>query len=167
MHTRLQAQRIRRRVIALAGLILLSLGCGTDGSTGLSTELFDGEWVLNVAANPACAGAAGGGPRYFSVDPSGVGEAANGDRTFNVVTEFDFVKPFRGFGFMVIGHFNLSARTVELNFWHTVMQTGAIFTGTIAADGSITGTLRDPKPGYSPHVVIGTCIFQATGNRIP
>jgi hypothetical protein len=151
--------------VALA--LVVALGCGDDGPAGLKPERFTGDWVLNVEGNPSCFGASAGGPRYFEVDASGSGEAANGDRTFNVVTEFDFVKPFRGFGFMVIGNYNLTARTVELNFWHTVMQTGAQFTGTIDDDGSITGTLRDPRPGFDPHLVVGSCVFQATGHRLP
>ena len=146
--------------------LLVVAGCSRDGPYGLDAGEFVGEWVLHTEANSSCAGAAAAADRYFTVESSTTGESVNGDRTFNVVTEWDFVKPFRTFDFMVTGNYNLTQRTVELNFWHTVLQVGAEFTGTIDEDGTITGTLRDPKPGYRAHTVIGSCVFQATGRRL-
>lgn len=139
------------------------LSCGGDGGpAALDPSDFRGNWTLENPENPSCVGAAGPTTRHFYVAAEGF---ANG--VFNVVTDWDFVRPFRGLGFTVTGNFNIANRTVELNFWHTTLSVGAMFTGTIEPDGSIRGTLRDPKPGYSPHVVVGSCTWTATGRRVP
>lgn len=151
----------RRLILTLLLAATVSLSCD-GGTTALSADLFAGSWVLNSAANPTCSGAAGAASRYFDVETSSLD-----DGTFNVVEPWDVVVPNRGFGWLVTGSFNLRARTVVLNFWQTTLSVGSEFSGTINSDGSITGTLRDPKPGYSPHFVVGTCQFTATGHRLP
>lgn len=155
---------MRRIAHALAALALAcSIGsCSSDGPSALPVAAFAGEWVLESAENASCAGAAGPATRYFTVETDGYAQGV-----FNVVTDWDFVKPFRGYGWLVTGNFNLGLETVELNFWHTTLQVGAMFTGTIDRDGSVTGVLRDPKPGYRPHTVIGSCVFQATLRKLP
>lgn len=42
---------------------------------------------------------------------------------------------------------------------------GALITGTMDADHTFTGTLRDPAPGLDPAFVLGTCQFTLTGER--
>jgi len=146
------------RIAAVAALGLVAASC--DATTGLAPSSFDGQWVVRTQANASCFGVAGGADRHFTIVDAKTGF---GGGVFNVVEDWDFVRPYRGYGWIVTGNFNLSDRTVELNFWHTPLAVGAVFVGTIEPDGSLVGTVRDPKPGYSPHTVIGACVFQATG----
>lgn len=150
------------RTLAIIALACNIGSCSSDGPSALPVSAFAGEWVVATEANESCAGAAGPANRYFTVETDGYAQGV-----FNVVTDWDFVKPFRGYGWRVTGNYNLGQETVELNFWRTTLQVGAMFTGTINRDGSITGVLRDPKPGYQPHTVLGSCVFQATARKLP
>lgn len=149
---------MRKSLLLLA--LCVSASCSGD-ATGPAIADFAGPWRIDVQANPTCTGATAASSRYFTVETS---SADNG--AFNVVTGWDVVQPDRGFGWTVTGNFDVRARTVVLNFWSTTLVTGEVFTGTIRDDGSVVGTMVDPKPGYQPHFVIGTCTFQATGRRI-
>lgn len=145
-----------KRWIGLLSTMLIAVSC--ESATGLDPSDFDGDWIVRTAANPSCAGTAAGADRHFTVEDAAGGYA---DGVFNVVEGWDFVRPYR-YGWLVTGNFNLSDRTVELNFWHTTLSVGAVFEGELQGDGTAVGTLKDPKPGYSPHTVIGSCVFSAT-----
>lgn len=149
------------RKLLIISALCLSLSCDKS-PTGLPRAAFEGPWELTVQANNACAGATGAHVRFFDVETSSYQDGA-----FNVVTSWDVVTPDRGYGWLVTGNFNLEARTVELNFWQRTGSVGSIFTGIIRDDGTITGTVRDPKPNYLPHFVIGSCTFSASGRRYP
>lgn len=147
------------RRIALPLLYLVALACD-GGPAGLDPNELVGRWVIRTTANAACSGAVGAAERIFDADDPPVG-----DGIVNVVSEWDFVYPDR-YGWLVTGNFNVRTKEVVLNFWHTPLAVGAEFTGTIRGDGTLVGELRDPKPGYSPHLVIGSCVFQATGEQL-
>lgn len=145
-----------------AALLLASaLGCSDEGS--LSPADFQGSWALVSDANSSCLGASGAANRFFEIEDPAAGYS---DGVFNVVAAWDFVRPYR-YSWTVSGNFNLEQRTVELNFWLRPLEVGAVFTGHILSDGSVAGTLRDPKPGYQPHTVIGSCTFEARLQRAP
>lgn len=146
---------------AIAALVVV-VACSGDGPSGLTPARFDGLWELSVQGGEACDGASGPHTRFFEIVNA---EAGYGQGLFNVVEGWDFQRPYRFAGWLVTGNFHLENRTVELNFWQSVLQTGGEFRGTINRDGTIAGTLRDPKLGYSPHLALTSCSYTATGRR--
>jgi hypothetical protein len=148
---------LRRALLPI--LYVLALACD-GGPAGLEPNDLVGRWVIRTAANPSCSGAAGAAERIFDADDPPVG-----DGVVNVVSQWDFVYPDR-YDWLVTGNFNVRTKAVLLNFWQTPLSVGAEFTGTIREDGTLVGEVRDPKPGYLPHTVIGSCVFQATGERL-
>lgn len=152
--------RIHCLIVAVS-LPLFFLGCSDPGPS-VSAEQLHGRWEFDRQANSSCGGASGDATYYFrvrsgSIEPSGV---------LNIVEPWD-IQPQPRFDWTVTGNINVEARTVELSFWHTVLETGAEFVGTIdLLSLQVTGTLRDPKPGYNPHfTAFGPCTFQMTGRR--
>lgn len=153
--------RWRTRLIPL----LLAIGCSdsSSGPKGLTVTDIVGSWELSHPANAQCSGFTGAATYYFDVPSTA---SALEDGSVNVVSQWDVVKPDR-YDWLVTGNFNVKTGAVVLNFWHTPLVTGSEFTGTIDGDGRVSGTLRDPKPGYNPHYVLGSCTFAITGHRSP
>lgn len=153
-----------RRVLwgCIAALTLATgFGCAGDSPSGLSAAQFDGIWELDVQGGETCDGASGPHVRYFEISEAQPGVSGG---VFNVVEEWDFQRPYR-FGWLVTGNVNIAQRTVELNFWQSTLSVGGVFTGSVAADGTLTGTFLDPKPGYAPHLALSSCSYTATGRR--
>lgn len=153
---------------ALTGALALALtasACGGgDASSPTSPKAPDifGDWEVNFSTTPGQCIGAGSGTLYFTVEPSPVGSSG----AVNVVTKWDVVKPFVR-DWTLTGNINVESRTVNLNFWLRVLDVGSWLDGTLSADGqSITGTFYDPKPGYRPHFVLGSCAYTASGRRV-
>lgn len=160
----LDVRSLGRGLVALSVLVaLLSCGDSSTGSpVGPTAASLVGSWELIREPNTSCSGAgtAFQTKYFFTVPP---GDAAGSVR--NVVSRWEVVQPPR-FDWVVSGNFNLAARTVELRFWLRTLETGSMFFGTLASDGSSTGTLVDPIPGYKPHFVLTSCVFTATIRRV-
>lgn len=152
-----------QRVAASIWLVLLAACGGDSGPKAIDPSRLVGSWELTREPNTACfgAGTATQQKYYFTIP---AGDAAGS--TLNVVTKWEVVQPYR-FNWSLTGNFNLAARTVELRFWYVPLQTGSMFTASgVADDGSATGILQDPTPGFQPHFVIGSCTFQASIRRV-
>jgi hypothetical protein len=163
-----QERRVRRTIAALivGTLIACSSGGGsTDSPTTapktLAAEDLVGSWQLSKPAATACSGAAGAATYYFPIRSA----SALADGSVNVVESWDVQQPNR-FNWSVTGNINIKSGVVQLNFWQSTLSVGEQFDGTISSSGAITGTIRDPKPGFSPHWVIGSCTWSMSGSRV-
>ena len=147
-----------RRPIAVAAIFFAAtLSC--DSPTGLEESSLLGDWEVTVLEVPECA-FLNVQKIYFTVHPDGASKSL-----VNIVTEWGF-EPTLQYQWLLTGNMNTETRTAELNFWHTPLVAGSILTGRINADGSITGTIRDPKPGYQDHFSWGPCDWSVKAERV-
>jgi hypothetical protein len=73
------------------------------------------------------------------------------------------------FGRPLDGAVDLGTGAAEFHLWSSSTHTSAmLFVGTLAADGSLTGTLTDPMTGYAPILHLSgdpDCTAQVSGQR--
>jgi hypothetical protein len=154
--------RYLRPQTGLAILLTLTLGCGGSddngtGPNGISPALVSGIWDLNA---PGCL--------FNQSLPLRLNAADDGTLTSaeNVWTypgaQFEFDRPLDG-------RVDLETGTAEFHIWSSEFRTAALlFVGTLSADGSLTGVITDPLPGYIPvfhFFLFPICQAQASGQR--
>jgi autotransporter translocation and assembly factor TamB len=149
----------------LAGVCLLA-ACGGDGGSGpaatLTADQVAGAWTFVLSDESAhCGGAAGGGP--ISVRLSGTSDDVIGD-VLNFPADDWGGSPATTFG-QVTGHINLATGRLDLRVWKGVLVNGAALEGRVRSDRTFTGTLTDPRPGFGPVFVTGSCRFTVTGSH--
>lgn len=153
------------RAVVLAAVVLVVGACGGDssGPKPINAAVLAGSWELVREPNTACFGAGTAlQTKYYFTLPAPTSTSS----VLNVVSRWEVVQPYR-FNWLLSGNFNLSARTVELRFWLVGLETGSMFTAAaVKDDGSATGTLQDPTPGFKPHFVTGSCTFNASIRRV-
>jgi hypothetical protein len=151
-----------RKWVVLAATALAFACSDGSGPDSLGVEDVRGSWAFVRGPKPTGCTTVNEATYYFTVPGDAV--ALEGGAV-NVVEDWDFVRP-PTHGWTVTGNFNVKTRMVELNFWHTLLDTGAEFNGTLEDDGTVSGTLRDPKPGYDAHTTaFGACSFSMIGTR--
>lgn len=153
------------RVLGYGAAALLLLGgtsCGgASSATGPSAQSLVGAWEFTRGAGPS--GCLQSELTYYAritssyqLDDGGV----------NVVTDWDVRSPAQ-FQWSLTGNINVKTRQVVLNFWLRTLVTGEEFDGVLGDDGTITGTLVDPKPGFGAHyTAYGSCTVTMRGRRV-
>jgi hypothetical protein len=154
-------------LVAVVAAIGLATACGRRESVAApivsprSAAALAGTWLFSHPENDTCAGANGNDMYLFHVDSSGV--MANGLMTIST-TWTDAREPQDAWP--LDGYMDLVSGQVVLNFWLVVNLAGQEFDGTFDVSGNVGGTLTDPKPGFLPQFVIGTCKYPMSGQRI-
>jgi hypothetical protein len=145
----------------LAILLALTLGCGGSddngtGPNGLSPALVSGTWDISVTG---CL--SDNLPVRLSADDDGSLTSAENVWTYPGA-QFEFDRPLDG-------RVDLETGAAEFHLWSSDLLTAALlFVGTLSADGSLTGDITDPLPGYIPvfhFFLFPICQAQASGQR--
>ncbi len=144
------------RLAPVAALVLL-LACGGDstGSSELAASDVSGTWDLNATG---CLN----GDLPVKLSASSSGALTSAVNTWTNDESFGFFRPLEG-------TVDLSSGAAEFHMWADGSHNAAVlFVGTLHSDGSLTGTVSDPMPGYGPifHLSGGpACTSDVTGHR--
>jgi hypothetical protein len=140
-------------------LAMTTVACGGDSSTEperLEPADVNGTWVIALTTLPNCA------PISLSQVRVAVNFRADG-QTGNVGSSWD-----RGANTPTLaatGQINFETGRVDLHLWGDINESAIAVSGTVTAQGTFTGSARDPAPSYDSVWSFGICEYNAAGSR--
>ena len=157
---------MRRFVLCLTTIALIA-ACETttnpldgilSGGGSLTQAQATGNWSLTVQRTttfPACANPLADGSAIATHLDVGTDGTLSGTSTW--------VNPISTTVLSLSGSVNFSNGSTDLHFAGAASSAQMELLGTMTASGTISGTLRDPEPGFTQVFGTGGCEYTVTG----
>jgi hypothetical protein len=159
---------VRRLVLCLTAIVLFG-ACENstnpldgifDGGGALTQAQATGNWSLTVQRTstfPACANPLANGSVITTRLDAGTDGVLAGTSSW--------VDPLSATVLLLTGSVNLTNGATDLHFAGGTGSAQMELLGTMTASGTISGTLRDPEPGFTQVYGTGGCEYTVTAVR--
>lgn len=146
-------------LLVATAAILTACGSDSSGPSGLTPSQVNGVWTVTGVPRPAICG---NQTATTSVTMT-LAFQANGE-TGDVGSSWRYGSS--SLQRLAQGQVDYASGAVSLHLWGVPNESALRLTGTFAGDGSFTGLLREPAPGYDTIFLFGTCEWDVTGQRL-